>query len=160
MTDMPERIWASVQRLNGAHWVDHKPVACEATEYVRIDKHDEVQSKLEDALDVINTIRLHFVAHQNNGILLRTHAAFETLGAFLHKYEALPTHDITDDIDMDGVMLPPIDAQPKYIRSDIVAKKISDAENQTVKQVCELYGIDVYQTMIDLDWKVTKDFEE
>ena len=79
MTDMPERIWASVQRLHGAHWVDRKPVACEA---------------------------------------------------------------------------------PEYIRSDIVAKKISDAENQTVKQVCELYGIDVYQTMIDLDWKVTKDFEE
>ena len=50
--------------------------------------------------------------------------------------------------------------QTEYIRSDIVAKKISDAENQTVRQVCELYGIDVYQTMIDLDWKVTKDFEE
>ena len=35
MTDMPERIWASVQKLDGAHWVDYKPVACEATEYVK-----------------------------------------------------------------------------------------------------------------------------
>ena len=48
----------------------------------------------------------------------------------------------------------------EYIRADLVAKEINDKKHQTVKMVCELYKLDVYQTMIDLDWKVTKDFEE
>ena len=91
MTDMPDKILADPEE----RWwenTDFYPGQL-LTEYIRADKHDEVQCKLEDALDVINTIRLHFVAHQNNGILLRTHAAFETLVDFLHKYEELPTHD-------------------------------------------------------------------